>query len=177
MGHSTRELLLASTLLLTIACGARGRSGAGDGGTAGALARLQAAHRDFAAAGAALADVEAQGAGAAPSAVAAARARFDTAYEGEQKALAVFLTLAVNERPTARETREGLELYATRAVELARLLLGRGGDPARAVAVLEGAGQPFRALGLPPPAELVACLREARQRQAGRGAAPPGTGD
>ncbi len=177
MGPSIRELLLVATLLLAVACGGQPRSAAQDGATAGALARLQAAQRDFAAAGAALAGAEARGAGAAPAAVAAARARFDTAYEGEQRALAVFLTLAVNERPTARETREGLDLYATRAVELARLLLGRGGDPGRAVAVLEGAGRPFRTLGLPPPAELAACLREARARQAGRDAAPSAAGD
>lgn len=166
MGHTTRALGTAGTLLLAVCCGADRRDAATGGGAISGFRRVKAAHEAFVTAGKALAEAEARGGTADSDALRAARARFDTAYERDQKTLAVFLTVAVNEWPNARETREALALYATSAVANARLLLDRGGDPGHAVEMLEGAGYPFRVLGLPPPPELVTSLAEARRRQA-----------
>jgi hypothetical protein len=168
MGAHTRALVIACAAVFALSCG-RGRTDAPSVGTPRFdLADVTAAHGEFLAAKRALADIEARGATADGAALRAARARFDAAYERDQKVLAVFLTLAVNQRPEASQTHDALRLYAESAVAAARVLIDRGGDAARAVAVLEGAERPFRALGLAVPPGLAAALEQARRQQAGR---------
>ena len=166
MGGNTRTLVIAGAVLLAASCGGGSPAAKSNGTDRFDFAAVTASHGEFLAARKELADIEARGEDVDTESLRAARARFDATYERDQKVLAVFLTLAVNERPDARETREGLRLYAESAVADARVLIDRGGDPARAVEVLDRAERPFRALGLAPPPGVVAGLEEARRRQA-----------
>jgi hypothetical protein len=172
MGGIARGSVTTGLLLLAVCCGARRPAAEPSGAARFGFADVIAAHGEFVAAKNTLAGMEARGGAADPGALRAARARFDAAYEHDQKGLAVFLTLAVNERPQAPETREGLRLYAQGAAANARWLLGHGSDPARALRVLEGAERPFRALGIALPPELAAALADARGRQGARSAVP-----
>jgi hypothetical protein len=165
MGGSTRTLVIAGAVLIAASCGGNSPAVRSNGTDRFDFAAVTAAHGEFLAARKELADIEARRGDVDAESLRAARARFDATYERDQKVLAVFLTLAVNERPDAPQTREGLRLYAESAVADARVLIDRGGDPARAVAVLERAEKPFRALGLAPPPALVGGLEEARRRQ------------
>ncbi len=166
-------MIASGILLFVLSCGGDGAGAPPGGGTSASFARVQEAHEGFVAASAGLAEAEARSASEDPEVLRAARAGFDAAYRREQKVLALFLTFALNERPHSRETLEALALYAKSATANAGLLLRRGGDPARAVECLEGAERAFRALGLPPPPEVVRGLAEARQRVAGGGSAAP----
>jgi hypothetical protein len=172
MGGIARGSVTTGMLLLAVCCAARRQVAEPSGAARFRLADVIAAHGEFVAAENALAGIEARGGGADPRALRAARARFDAAYEHDQKVLAVFLTLAVNERPNAHETREALRLYEQRAVANARWLLDHGGDPARALHVLESAERPFRALGVALPPELAAALADARRRPMAGSAVP-----
>ena len=178
MGGNTRTFVIAGAVLIATSCGGSSPAAKSNGTDRFDFAAVTAAHGEFLAARKELADLEAWGGDVDAESLRSARARFDATYERDQKVLAVFLTLAVNERPDARETREGLRLFAESAVADARVLIDHGGDPARAVAVLERAEKPFRALGLVPPPAVVAGLEEARRRQARSPAtgrtAPPG---
>ena len=175
MGSTTRHLTVGSALALAFACGGQTR-GTGYGSQANAeLARVRAARAEFVAARQALDRVQAEAREGSVDAEAIRRAQsaFDAAYTRDQKVLAVFLTVALNQRPRAPETREALGLYADAAVANARILLDRGGQARRAAEVLEDADRLFRALNLPVPNDLAAALAEARRAQASSPTATP----
>jgi hypothetical protein len=174
-GATNRHLAVASVLVLTLGCGGQTR-GTGHGSQAIAeFARVRAARAEFVAAREALDRVQAEAREGSADAEAIRRAQsaFNAAYTREQKVLAAFLTVALNDRPRTPETREALGLYADAAVANARILLDRGGDARRAAEVLEDAGRLFRTLNLPVPNDLAATLVEARRAQGSPPTATP----
>jgi len=132
------------------------------------FARVRSARAELVAAREALNSSRAGGGGAAADAGALRQAQdaFEAAYTRDQKLLAAFLNVALNESSGSPETREALALYTASAVENARYFLDRAGDGRRAVEVLEAAERCYRALGLPVPADLAATLARARRFQA-----------
>jgi hypothetical protein len=165
VGASVSRLALVGPVVLALACGGPvPRTHEGIEAREG-FAKVKAAHVQFVAARRVLERAEAGVAQrtANDAALWRARSAFDAAYATEQRTLAAFLTVALNEWPDAEETHEGLSLYAASAVDNARVLAERGGDAARAVEVLERAEQLFLASGLLPPHELTAALAEARR--------------
>ncbi len=174
-GAATRHLAVASVLALAFGCGGQ-TPGTGHGSHENVdFARVRAAGAELVAAREALVRVqaEAQAGSADAEAVRRAQVAFNQAYITDQKALAAFLTVALNERPLRPEAREALGLYADAAVANARILLDRGGDVGRAVGLLEGAERLFRALNLPVPGDLAATLLEARRVQGSPPTATP----
>jgi len=174
-GATTRHLAVASVLVLAFGCGGQPR-GTGHGSQAIAeFARVRAARADFVAAREALDRVQAEAweGSADAEAVRRAQSAFNAAYTRDQKVLATFLTVALNERPGEPETREALGLYADAAVANARIILDRGGEARRAVEVLEDADRLLRALNLPVPNDLAATLVEARRAQGSPPTATP----
>jgi hypothetical protein len=170
-----RHLAVASVLVLALGCGGQ-TPGTGHGSQAIAeFARVRAARAEFVAAREALDRVQAEAREGRADAEAVRRAQsaFNAAYTRDQKALAAFLTVALNERPGTPETREALGLYAEAAVANARLLLVRDGNARRAAEVLHDADRLFRALNLPVPNDLAAALVEARRAQASPSTATP----
>ncbi len=89
-----------------------------------------------------------------------AQAAFDAAYGRSQRALARFLTIAVNQAPGRPETRAALDLYAGDAVANARYLVDHDGDRVRARADLARALRAYAILGLPPPQRVAAAVEE-----------------
>jgi hypothetical protein len=169
VGASVSRLAVVGSVVLALACGGPVPRTRAAGEASEAFAKVKAAHTQSVAARQVLDRAEA-GAGHAPvndDALWRARSAFDAAYATEQRTLAVFLTVALNEWPNAEETHEALSLYAESAVDNARILAQRGGDTGRAVEVLESAEHPFLALGLLPPRELTAALAEARRAGTG----------
>jgi hypothetical protein len=168
-GRVTLLVLLA----VTLACGdrpsARGQAAESE------FAAVKAAHSEFLAARAALSGVqdEARTGAAGTDALSRAQSAYDAAYAKDQKLLAAFLTVALNERPSDPQTREALGLYADTAVANARLILDRSGDGRRALQTLETAERPYRALGLTLPQDLEAAFQEARRVQANPPTATP----
>lgn len=174
-GIATTHLAVASALVLVFGCGGQTR-GTGHGSQESAeFARVRAAHAQLVAAREALDHVQAEAQAGSTDAEAVWRAQsaFNQAYTRDQKVLAAFLTVALNEKPAKPETREALGLYADAAVANARILLDRGGDARHAVASLEGAERLFRALNLPVPSDLAATLVEARTFQGSPRTATP----
>lgn len=168
---------LAVASFLVLACGCGGQTpGAGQGPQENAeFGRVRAARAEFVAAREALDRVQAEAkAGSADAeTVRRAQSAFNQAYVRDQKVLAAFLTVALNEGSSKPETREALGFYADAAVTNARILLDRGGDAGRAVGLLEGAERLFRALNLPVPGDLATTLLEARRVQGSPPAATP----
>jgi hypothetical protein len=156
---------MVGSVVLALACGGPvQRTRAGIEAREG-FAKVKVAHAQFVAARQALDHAEA-GVGhrtANDAALWRARSAFDAAYATEQRTLAAFLTVALNEWPDAEETHEGLSLYAASAVDNARMLAERGGEADRAIEVLERAQRLFLASGLLPPHELTAALAEERR--------------
>jgi hypothetical protein len=167
-GATTRHLAVASMLVLALGCGGQ-THGTGHGSQASAgFASVRAARAELLAAREALGRVEAEARDGRADALAlrSGRSAFDAAYARDQHVLATFLTVALNERPGAPETREALGFYADAAVANARILLDRGGEARRAVEVLEDTDRLFRALNLPIPNDLGEALVGARRAQA-----------
>lgn len=169
LGH----LAVAGTLVFAC-CGPQ----PGDGRTQefkGQFARVRSARAELVAAREALDRARAGTRGAAPDAGALrkAQAAFEAAYTRDQKLLAAFLNVALNERSDSPQTREALALYTESAVENARYFLGRAGDGRRALEVLEAAERCYRALGLPIPADLATTLTQARRFRATQPAPSP----
>jgi hypothetical protein len=114
-----------------------------------------------------------------PTSQRAARLEFEGVFRRYQKELARFLTTALNEFPTAPEARQGLDLYARAAIEIADQINAHDGDPEAALRGLNDARRYFEAIGAQPPPELlasVAKVRAALHRPAGEGdrmASPP----
>jgi hypothetical protein len=170
---TTRHLAVASVLVLALGCGRQTRrTGYGSQAIAG-FARVKAARAEGVAAREALDRIRAEAREGRADAVRRAQSAFNAAYTREQKVLAAFLTVVLNEAPGTPETREALGLYADAAVANARILLDRGGEARRAVEVLEGADRLFRALNLPVPSDLAATLVEARRAQGSPPTATP----
>ena len=173
IGTTARGLAGAGALVLGLSCG--GPTGTGTaGGPSAEFARVKAARADLVAARQALARVQAaaQGDPTEGQDLQRAQSAFDAAYARDQRVLAAFLTVALNQRPDSQETRDALALYADGAVENARIILARGGEAGRAIEALEGAERPFRILGLPVPNELAETLEQARRAQS---SSPPPT--
>jgi hypothetical protein len=180
VGASVSRLVLASPVVLALACGGPvPRTHEGIGAREG-FAKVEAARAQFVAARQALerAEAEVGQRTANDAALWQARSAFDRAYATEQRTLAAFLTVALNEWPDAEETHKGLSLYAASAVDNARMLAERGGEAGRALEVLERAEQLFLASGLLPPHRLTAALAEARRPWASdpTPSAPPAAG-
>jgi hypothetical protein len=159
-----RHLVVAGTL--TFACsGPR----PGDGRTQefkAQFARVRSARAELVAARKALDRAGSGGAAPDAGALRRAQAAFEAAYTRDQKLLAAFLNVALNERPSSPQTREALTLYTEGAVENARYFLDWAGDGRRAVEVLEAAERCYPMLGLPIPADLSTTLAQARRFQA-----------
>ena len=174
-GVTTRHLAVASVLVLAFGCGGQTRGTGHSSQAIAEFARVRAARAEFVAVREALdrVRVEAREGSANAEAVRRAQSAFNAAYTRDQKVLAAFLTVALNERPTSPETLEALGFYADGAVSNARLLLDRGGDASRAIEILEGAERPFRALGVPLPHDLAVTLVEARRAQGSPPTATP----
>lgn len=174
-GVTTRHLAVASVLVLAFGCGGQTRATGRASRAIADFARVRAARAEFVAARGALDRVQAQALEGSADAEAVRRAQsaFNAAYTKAQKALAAFLTVALNERPGAPETREALGLYADAAVANARILLDRGGEARRAVELLQDADRLFRVLNLPVPNDLAAALVEARRAQGSPPTATP----
>jgi hypothetical protein len=157
-----RAALLA-LLAGALACGdrpsARGQAADSD------FALVKAARSDFLAASEVLsrARVEGRSGSVGADALSRAQAAYDAAYAKDQKILAAFLTVALNERPFDPQTLEALGFYADAAAANARVILARSGDGQRALQSLEGAERPYRALSLPLPQDLEAAIQEARR--------------
>ena len=179
MGLVTHRLAAAALLVLAFGCGGQSPGTSRQAQPSAEFAKVKTAHAEFVAARGTLerAQAEARAGGVDSNVLRQARFRFDSAYARYQKALAAFLSVALNERPANPETREALGLYADAAVANARILLDRGADRRRALEVLEGAERPFRALGLPVPTELATTLEEARRAQGSPPTATPTTGN
>ncbi len=175
MSKILRRLVISGTLVFGLACGAKPPS---DGRTPEAqagFARVKAARADLVAARQALDRTHAEIAGGAgdASVLRQAQAAFETAYTRDQKLLAAFLNVALNDSPDSPETREALALYAESAVENARFFLHQARDGHKAVQALEPAERCYRVLGLPVPGDLAATLAEARGFQASPPTPPP----
>jgi hypothetical protein len=162
------HLALVAPLTLALACGGK-VSGSGRGSVASSeFAVVKAARAELLAAREALtrAQAEARAGTTGVDALLRAQSTFDAAYTRDQKVLAAFLTVALNERPSDPETLEALGLYADAAVANARVILDRSGDGRQALETLESAEHPYRALDLPLPHDLEAAIQEARLAQA-----------
>jgi hypothetical protein len=169
------RLAAATLLLLAVGCSGDNRNGGSRSEARAAFAVVQAAHSDLITARAVLGRCEAAGSpgGTDTGALQQARSAYDAAYQREQKVLAAFLTVALNERPSEAETREALGFYADAAVDNARIILERSGDAHRALETLETAAHPFRTLGIPLPTDLAATIEEARRVQSSPPTATP----
>lgn len=174
-GATTRHLAVASVLVLAFGCGGQTRGTGHRSQAIAEFARVRAARAEFVAGREALDRVQAEAREGSADAEAVRRAQsaFNAAYTRDQKVLAAFLTVALNERPGTPETCEALGLYAGAAVANARIRLDRGGDARRAVEVLEDADRLFRALNLPVPNDLATTLVEARRAQGSPPTATP----
>jgi hypothetical protein len=164
--------LAACAVALAVSCSRGDRAAGASGAEPLAFTDVAAAHAAFLTAERHLAALEGRGGAADAAALETARQRYDAAYQQDQRTLATYLTLAVNQRPEAEETREALRLYGESALANARRLLDGGGDPARAVRLLEAAERPFRAVGAALPAGWASVLADARRRQGAPPAAP-----
>jgi hypothetical protein len=162
------RLALVAALALALACGNGARGVARRSAASAEFAAVKAARSELLAARDALerSQAEARSVGADTDALRLARSAYDAAHTREQRVLAAFLTVALNERPSDPETREALGFYADGAVANARVILERGGDARRALETLESAERPFRALGLSVPNDLAATIQQARRLQA-----------
>jgi hypothetical protein len=174
-GVTSRHLAVASVLALAFGCGGQTHANGHGSQATAEFGRVRAARAEFVAASEALDRVQAEAREGRVDAEAVRRAQstFTVAYTRDQKVLAAFLTVALNERPGEPETREALGLYADAAVANARIVLDRGGDARRALEVLEDADHLFRALNLPVPNELAATLGKARRAQGSPPTATP----
>ena len=168
--HGMLQNLAVAGALALACCGPQSGGRPGQD-LAAQFASVRLARAELLAARATLERAQAGSGGAPPDAGALHRAQaaFEAAYAREQKLLAAFLNVALNEHPDRPETREALAMYTESAVENARYLLGPAGDGRRAVEVLEAAERCYRALGLPAPDALANTLAQARRFQA----APP----
>lgn len=175
MALIARCLALVTVLALALACGNGARGIARRPAPSAEFAAVKAARSELLAARDALerSQAEARSVGADTDALRLARSAYDAAHAREQKALAAFLTVALNERPSDPETREALGFYADAAVANARFILELAGDPRRALETLESAERPYRVLGLPVPDDLAATIQQARRLQASPPAATP----
>ncbi len=102
-------------------------------------------------------------AGGSAGDVAAARAAYDEAYAANQRALARFLSIALNVAPARPETRQALDAFARDAVANARDVLDRGAERGAVTTALLRAERAYRALGLAVPPGLSASLEELRR--------------
>ncbi|MCD4750552.1 MAG: hypothetical protein K8R59_14370 [Thermoanaerobaculales bacterium] len=75
-------------------------------------------------------------------------------YEGLQVQLADFLTVALNNFPSAPETAEALQIYAIEAIGVAEDIVAKSGDYKKATDHLMGAKGYYEAIGLEPYQDL-----------------------
>ena len=76
--------------------------------------------------------------------------KVDAAYEDYQTRLADFLNLALNEFPTAPETDQALQMYATEAIYNADDIVRKSGDYKKAIDTVQSAKGYYDAIGKPP---------------------------
>jgi hypothetical protein len=175
MGKILRWLLISGTLVFVLGCGAKppndGRTPEAQAG----FARVKEARAELVAARQVLDRARAVTRGAVPDAgvLRQAQAAFEAAYTRDQKLLAAFLNVALNDSPDSPETRDALALYAQSAVENARFFLHQARDGHKAVQALEPAERCYLALGLPIPLDVATTLAEARGFQGSPPTPPP----
>lgn len=92
-----------------------------------------------------------------------ARTAFDAAYAENQKVLARFLSMALNEAPERPETKEALDSFARDAVANARYVLDHAADRTKALEALARVERAYHELGLVVPHDLAAVLEEMRR--------------
>jgi len=89
-----------------------------------------------------------------------AQAAFDAAYARNQRVLAGFLNVALNEAPDRSETKDALDLYARDAVSNGRYTAEHGGDRAAPLKALADVERAYRALGLGVPREVASEMED-----------------
>ncbi len=77
-------------------------------------------------------------------------AKVDAAYEDYQTRLADFLNFALNEYPTAPETAQALQMYATEAIYTANDIVRKSGDYKKAIDTVQTAKGYYDAIGMQP---------------------------
>jgi len=103
------------------------------------------------------------GQGLAETRLKEAQADFDAAYARNQRVLARFLNVALNQAPGRPETKEALDFYARDAVSNGVYTLAHGGDRAAALKALADVERAYRALGLGVPREAASAIEDLRR--------------
>ncbi|HVN77173.1 MAG TPA: hypothetical protein VMT19_12705 [Thermoanaerobaculaceae bacterium] len=155
-GHRARGLLAA----IALSCGGHSADTPSGFDVAAEFARVTSLRAELSSSRARLDGMSAPPRGDDPAALRDAQAAFDASYARSQRALARFLTVALNEAPSRPETRNALDLYAADAEANARYVRDHDGAPGPALRDLMRARRAYVGLGVPVPPGLDAALAE-----------------